>query len=86
MESHKASFPPFPHSLEILSGFPHYHGFYGYYVFTDRQSPPQTYNQSHFCRKGLVNHVPGLKRKACPGTLIRTTPYPDCSNWKDCKE
>jgi hypothetical protein len=26
MESHKAGFPPFPHSLEIPSGFPHSHG------------------------------------------------------------
>jgi len=29
MESHKAGFPPFPHSLEIPSGFPHYHGLDG---------------------------------------------------------
>jgi hypothetical protein len=27
--SHKAGFPPFPHSLEIPSGFPHYHGLDG---------------------------------------------------------
>jgi hypothetical protein len=26
MESHEAGFPPFPHSLEIPSGFPHSHG------------------------------------------------------------
>jgi hypothetical protein len=26
MESHDAGFPPFPHSLEIPSGFPHSHG------------------------------------------------------------
>ncbi len=26
MESHEAGFPPFPHSLEIPSGFPHCHG------------------------------------------------------------
>jgi hypothetical protein len=26
MESHKAGFPPFPHSLEIPSGLPHSHG------------------------------------------------------------
>jgi hypothetical protein len=26
MESHKAGFPPFPHSLEIPSGFAHSHG------------------------------------------------------------
>jgi hypothetical protein len=28
-------------------------------------------NQSHSHLKGLVNHVPGLKRKGCPGTLER---------------
>jgi hypothetical protein len=70
MESHKAGFPPFPHPLEIPAGFPHYHG-YGddYHVSEDRQSPPKTRNRSHSHRKGLVNHVPGLKRKGCPGTL-----------------
>ncbi len=26
VESHTAGFPPFPHSLEIPSGFPHSHG------------------------------------------------------------
>jgi len=26
MESQSAGFPPFPHSLEIPSGFPHFHG------------------------------------------------------------
>jgi hypothetical protein len=28
-------------------------------------------NQSHSHLKELVNHVPGLKRKGCPGTLER---------------
>ena len=28
MESPKAGFPPFPHSLEIPSGLPHSHSFY----------------------------------------------------------
>jgi hypothetical protein len=70
MESHEAGFPPFPHSLEIPTGFPHYHRYDDYYIsLKDRQSLPQTRNQSHFRRKGLVNHVPGLKRKGCPGTL-----------------
>ena len=27
MESQKAGFPPFPHSLEILSGLPHSHSY-----------------------------------------------------------
>ena len=39
------------------------------HVSEDRQSPPKNRNQSHSHRKGLVNHVPGLKRKGCPGTL-----------------
>jgi integrase len=66
----KAGFPPFPHPLEIPAGFPHYHG-YGddYHLSEDRQSPPKTRNQSHSHRKGLVNHLPGLKRKGSPGTL-----------------
>jgi hypothetical protein len=70
LESPKAGFPPFPHSLEIPAGFPHYHG-YGddYHLSEDRQSPPKTRNQSHSHRKGLVNHLPGLKRKGSPGTL-----------------
>jgi hypothetical protein len=38
-------------------------------MYLDRQTPPKTLNQSHIRRKGVVNHVPGLKRKACPGTL-----------------
>ncbi len=41
------------------------------HVSEDRQSPPKTSNQSHSRRKGLVNHVPGLKRKGCPSTLTR---------------
>ena len=70
MESHEAGFPPFPHPLEIPAGFPHSHGYGdGCYIFQDRKTPPGTRNQSHFRRKGVVNHVPGLKRKGCPGTL-----------------
>jgi hypothetical protein len=70
VESQKAGFPLFPHPLEIPAGFPHYHGYGGdYHVSEDRQSPPKTCNQSHSHRKGLVNHVPGLKRKGCPGTF-----------------
>jgi hypothetical protein len=71
MESQKAGFPLFPHPLEIPAGFPHYHGYDDYHEVEDRQSPPKTRIQSHSHRKGLVNHVPGLKRKACPGALIR---------------
>jgi hypothetical protein len=69
----KAKKPAFHSShtpWKSLRGFPHYHGFGDdYHVSEDRQSPPKTCNQSHSHRKGLVNHVPGLKRKGCPGTL-----------------
>ena len=67
----KPAFHPSHTPWKSLRGFPHYHG-YGddYHVSEDRQSPPKTRNQSHSHRKGLVNHVPGLKRKGCPGTLI----------------
>jgi hypothetical protein len=70
MESHEAGFPPFPHPLEIPSGFPHSDGYDDdYLVLVDRQRPPKTRNQSRSHRKGLVNHVSGLKRNGCPGTL-----------------
>src|SRR5580658_11359982 len=66
----KPAFHPSHTPWKSLRGFPHYHG-YGddYHVSEDRQSPPQTRNPSHSRRKGLVNHVSGLKRKGCPGTL-----------------
>ncbi|WP_211256412.1 hypothetical protein, partial [Edaphobacter aggregans] len=77
MEIHEAGFPPFPHPLEMPAGIPnHYHGYGDYHLSEYRQSPPQTRNQSHFRRKGLVNHVSGLKRKGCPGTLTLTPPGP----------
>src|SRR5271168_4370633 len=64
MESHEAGFPPFPHSLEIPSGFPHSHGLDDWiYVF----SCPLSSNHRH--RKGLVTDVSGPRRNACPGTL-----------------
>ena len=70
----KAAFHPSPTPWKSLRGFPHSHGYaYDYHVSEDRQSPPQTRNQSHSRRKGLVNHVLGLKRKGCPGTLIGAT-------------
>src|SRR3954466_5402964 len=72
MESHKDGFPPFPHPLEIPSGLPHSHSFDdGENMYLDRQTPPKTLDQSHFQRRGVVNHVSGLKRKGCPGTLNR---------------
>src|ERR1039457_4293290 len=64
MESHEAGFPPFPHSLEIPSGLPHFHGLDDWvYVF----SCPLYSN--HRYRKGLVTDVSGPQRNACPGTL-----------------
>ena len=64
MESHKTGFPPFPHSVEIPSGFPHSHGLDDWiYVF----SCPLNSNHRH--RKGLVTDVSGPQRNTCPGTL-----------------
>jgi len=71
MESQSAGFPPFPHSLEIPSGFPHSHG-HGYdeiSIEKQRQSPAANQKLSHQLRKGLVTDVPGPICKACPGTL-----------------
>jgi hypothetical protein len=69
----KPAFHPSHTPWKSLRGFPHYHGYDGdYHVSEDRQSPPETRNQSHSHRKGLVNHVPGPKRKGCPGTLNST--------------
>jgi len=66
----KPAFHPSHTPWKSLRGFPHSHDYGdGCYIFQDRQSPPKTRNQSHSHRKGLVNHVPGLKRKGCPGTL-----------------
>jgi len=56
--------PPFPHSLEIPSGFPHSHGLDDRtYVFS---SP---LNSNHRHRKGLVTDVSVPQRNACPGTF-----------------
>jgi hypothetical protein len=75
----KPAFHPSHTPWKSLRGFPHYHGYdYDYHVSEDRQSPPETRNQSHSHRKGLVNHVPGLKRKGCPGTLTTARP----NSWK----
>jgi hypothetical protein len=63
-ESHEAGLPPFPHSVEIPSGFPHSHGLdYWTYVF----SCPLNSNYLH--RKGIVTDVSGPQRNAFPGTL-----------------
>jgi hypothetical protein len=52
MESHEAGFPPFPHSLEIPSGFPHSHGLDDWiYVFSC------LLNSNHCHRNGLVTDV-----------------------------
>jgi hypothetical protein len=73
MESHEAAFHPSHTPWKSPRGFPHYHGYDDYHVSEDRQSPPRTRNQSHSHRKGLVNHVPDLKRNACPATLTIDT-------------
>jgi hypothetical protein len=64
MESHKAGFPPFPHSLEIPAGFPHSHGLDDELsIFKQDKTKPKP-------PQGAVTDVPGPKRNACPGTLI----------------
>jgi hypothetical protein len=75
----KPAFHPSHTPWKSLRGLPHYHG-YGddYHVSEDRQSPPKTRNQSHSHRKGLVNHVSGLKRKGCPGTLTPLSSFCCC--------
>ena len=52
-------------------------------MYLDRQTPPKTLDQSHFQRRGVVNHVSGLKRKGCPGTLSLSPALRacDCSMW-----
>jgi len=64
MESHEAGFPPFPHSLEIPSGFPHSHDLDDWRYMSSRA--PQL---KRCCREGLVTDVSGPQRNACPGTL-----------------
>ena len=64
MESHETGFPPFPHSLEIPSGFPHSHGLADW---IDVFSFP--FNLNYCRRKGLVTDVSGPQRNACSGTL-----------------
>jgi hypothetical protein len=44
-------------------------------MYPDRQTPPKIRNQGRFRRMGVVNHVSGLKRKGCPGTLTLTPRY-----------
>jgi hypothetical protein len=71
--SHEAGFPPFPHSLEIPSGFPHSHDLDDWiYVF----SCPLNWNRRH--RKGLVTDVSGPQRNACPGTLTPLSGFGGC--------
>jgi len=69
MESHKAGFPPFPHSLEIPSGFPHYHGLDGGLGLGATAKTSHNRNSSPQLRKGLVTDVPGPKCNGCSGTL-----------------
>ena len=74
LESHEAGFPPFPHSLEIPSGFPHSHGLDDWiYIFSCPLNPIPHY------RKGLVTDVSGPQRNACPGTLTPLSGFCCCS-------
>src|SRR5258708_3915081 len=70
MESHKAGFPPFPHSLEIPSRFPT--------LPRPRRrvrclgataKASHNLNSSPQLRKGLVTDVPGPMCNGCSGTL-----------------
>jgi hypothetical protein len=73
MESHEAGFPPFPHALEIPSGFPHSHGLDDW---IDVFSCPLNSTRRH--RKGLVTGVSGPQRNACPGTLSPLSGFCGC--------
>jgi hypothetical protein len=54
MESHKAGFPPFPHSLEIPLGFPHSHGFdCGCYIFKTGKPRRKPATGATFTARGL---------------------------------
>src|SRR5438128_987493 len=75
MESHKAGFPPFAHSVEIPSGLPHSHGLdyeTKYSEATAKTSPKP--DLSPYRRKGVVTDVPGPKCNERSGTLICRTP------------
>jgi hypothetical protein len=68
MESHETGFPPFPHSLEIPSGFPQSHRFDDGIDISQQLQKQQIALRSQNC-KGLVMDVSGPQRNACPGTL-----------------
>jgi len=69
MESHKAGFPPFPHSLEIPTGLPHSHGLDDEGgIWKQRQRLAQNRNLGPYHRKGLVTDVPGPMCNGCSGT------------------
>ncbi len=71
VESHEAGFPPFPHSLEIPSGLPHFHGLGSEIMYLEgtAKTSPRPDNLSPYRRKGLVTDVPGPKCNGCSGTL-----------------
>jgi hypothetical protein len=54
LESQDAGFPPFPHPLEILSGFPHFHGFDdGCYIFKTGKPSRKPATGATFAARGL---------------------------------
>jgi len=70
MESHKAGFPPFPHSLEIPSGFPHYHGLGDEKRYLEARAKTSANPElKPYHRKGPVTDVSGPKCNGCSGTL-----------------
>jgi hypothetical protein len=71
MESHKAGFPPVPHSMEILSGLPHSHGLDNEIRFLNANGEVPALNRSLNLhrREGLVTKAPGPKCNGCSGTL-----------------
>src|ERR1700728_4194828 len=80
-ESHSAGFPSFPHSLEIPSGLPHFHGLDDEYRYT--RTTPETSakasNQDPWHREGVVTDVPGPKCNGCSGTLTPLSCFCCCS-------
>jgi hypothetical protein len=67
MESHKAGFPPFPHSLEIPSGLPHFRGLDDEKRYSEARAKTNPIPKSSpYHRKGLVTDVPGPKCKDVP--------------------
>ncbi|MGA8629110.1 MAG: hypothetical protein WB573_02115, partial [Terracidiphilus sp.] len=81
MESHEAGFPLFPHSLEIPSGLPHFHGLGGeiMYLEATAKTGPRPDNLSPYRRKGLVTDVPVHSQHCASGAPDTLRPWPFAS-------